>query len=1227
MHLQIRIVCSLVILSSLLGASVVSAFDLPVDSLGPITAQIVSPSEVNEINKPFSISVKIENKEDNPVEGTVKIGVIDDWVAEPSDLPFILNSKGDSTLEFTITPGTHTYNALYPIHAYINYKLDNKECQLHPILILQANIPDPPKPNLSVPWKPYEIHPDSAISLNGLQIYRVVLRVFGEGPQIVAVGNTGSDMRTKACWYNGGKYARGDIRRAIEMHPPWFNNLTGTIYTEFPIKLPEKEPITLKFANAIRDNVSPEPPSDGVTFRVRILPFSAPDGDEGEIVYEKHTTAKVWEEGEVDLSRFAGQTIRIQLESHPGPQNNTTCDHSYWGEPILTVGTPAQRGSFPPSMDTPSYSLGVIKVGNNDYEIKIWEGKRGILDSIIGFISSDKHLFIDGFKVKVLNDDLNDLYSVSQVKDIQKSEQDKHLIYKHSFSNWLGDFDLLSDIWIENNSLRVKFWLENIPEPQPWFAIYLEDVSLGKWSEHASKIYAGAGNILVEPDAFNLWFDGHQLSTSFVGFDFANDLSIVEGVDAVPQNLEVTPENQIYTLHTPHTQTISIIPSENSWEGAKIWRNINHLSPAGGVQNLAGRFVFDLWGGKYKESAENLERSFLYGLTDSIVVFHNWQRWGYDYRLPDICPPNPKFGTIEDFLYLVETCKKHGVLFAPHDNYIDFYPDAEGYSYNKIVFTQERTPIKAWYNASRQAQAYRWRPDQIFPSIERNLKLIKDGFSPTAYFIDVWSSTCPHDYWTDDGNFYTRLYTIDVWRKSFEWIRNFLGNNASQISESGHDQLIGWLDGAQANHLRVDIPPSGYYGWAVWAIHCKDSERIPWFDTAHHSKFVLHGAGYESRYSAGLDTRLHGIYSDDYICTEVLTGHPAMVPAPFGRDVIRKYWLLHDIMQTLALKEIDNVQFIDSDIHKQFIKWDNGAEIWVNRGNDDWQMEGRTLPQYGLYTRIPTNEGTIETAIERKDGVIVDWSRSPSTIFVNARPLLIERVPIRVKVSSLKYKGNRQADIELQWEAEKPLSEEMSIFVHFVDGTGNITFQSGNNVPIPTTQWQGTITSSGSFFIPENIKVGEEFEIRAGLFNPTTGARAQLSGFDDGTVRIRLGKIRLEGDGDNIQNITFTPIEGEDPILAKLNLHKKMIDFGDIITNGAARLTHDENGILITPLPDSPQFEMRLLWDKLPWQLKKVEMVEELDDKGNILSNYNLQWENNTAVFTIKPGVFAYRLK
>lgn len=79
------------------------------------------------------------------------------------------------------------------------------------------------------------------------------------------------------------------------------------------------------------------------------------------------------------------------------------------------------------------------------------------------------------------------------------------------------------------------------------------------------------------------------------------------------------------------------------------------------------------------------------------------------------------------------------------------------------------------------------------------------------------------------------------------------GGDAPQISESGHDQLIGWLDGAQTNHLRVGQPIRGDHGWSVWNIKCDDAERVPWFDFAHHDRFVLHGAGYSNRYRAGLD--------------------------------------------------------------------------------------------------------------------------------------------------------------------------------------------------------------------------------------------------------------------------------------------------------------------------------------------------------------------------------------
>ncbi len=159
----------------------------------------------------------------------------------------------------------------------------------------------------------------------------------------------------------------------------------------------------------------------------------------------------------------------------------------------------------------------------------------------------------------------------------------------------------------------------------------------------------------------------------------------------------------------------------------------------------------------------------------------------------------------------------------------------------------------------------------------------------------------------------------------------------------------------------------------------------PLIDAAYHDRFVLHGAGYEDRYAAGLDLTTHGIYSDDYMATEMLTGHPAMVAAPFSRDVVRKYWLLHDMMRALALRRIDAAEFAGGDIHRQHVTWDNGAEVWVNRGASEWKVGERTLPQYGFYARAPMPGGKIEAAIERKSAGRVEWSRSPDSYIFNDR--------------------------------------------------------------------------------------------------------------------------------------------------------------------------------------------------------------------------------------------------
>jgi len=947
------------------------AFEPPVDTAGPLTVRIEQPTlgsygaggsvQFDQPDAPFTLNVQLSSTADRPLQGTLRVRVIDRWRVKPDGtVPFTVPPRGHATLAFQVSFGPGTNNAFYPIHALAEFEYEGKRLVAHPILIVsttQANIPRAPLP---VEWKPLTVPANGALGLWREPVRRERSIVSAEAPQSGATGRETFEFHPNIQFS-----ARLGRREAIAMtlgpRPPSLRERVDSCLVEYPLALPKSQPLVLRFGAAASGNA---------LFRVRALRFDAPAAEDGAILFERRVTSSAAEEADVDLGRYAGQDVRLQLESAGN------AGQAWWIEPTLVAGEAPKPAAFPPPVSAPSRLLGDVQ----GFEVRVYPGSRGTLDSAVALAKADRRLLFQGFRIQVLGDDLGDWRSASELLEAREEPAAGRYRVRHRFRSWAGTFDVLNEMWVDSRGLQARFWLENEPPARPWLRVYLQDVAAGPWTERAVRIYAGPGNVIQDSQAFRLGFDGHNLATSFVGFDFANGVSLLQGVDAVPDRLEVDPQDHTYTLVTPHAQTITFLPAANVWEAVKLWR-ANDLRAAAGVSKLAGRFVFDLWGGRYTSSAQALERAFRYGLADAVVVWHNWQRWGYDFRLPDIYPPNPQLGTLEEFQKLVQTCREHGVLFAPHDNYIDFYPDAEGFSYEKVAFQGNGQPQRAWYHAERDAQSYRARPDRLRPLVERNLDLIRSGFSPTAYFIDVWSSAPPYDFWTQDGRFVERGVARQVWGETFAWIRDYLGDNAPQISEAGHDRLIGWLDGAQANILRVDAQGSGF----VWKIRCADAERIPWIDAAYHDRFVLHGAGYEDRYAAGLDLAAHGMYSDDYLATEVLTGHPAMVGAPFSRDVVRKYWLLHDVMRALALRRIETVEFAAGDIHRQHVTWDNGAEVWVNRGASDWLVGGHTLPPFGFLARAPLAEGIVETAIERQMTGTVEWSRSPGSYYYNAR--------------------------------------------------------------------------------------------------------------------------------------------------------------------------------------------------------------------------------------------------
>jgi len=869
-------------------------------------------------------------------------------------VPFYIGPHGRLRLAFTVSFGAGTYSAHYPIHAYAEFEHQGRKLVAHPVLIVETRIPDQRRPALPAAWQPVPVPKGGTLGLWRLPVRRESAQISHAGAD---AGQTGREVFDAGSIILYGPQARqGQAREGIGMtlgpRPPSRRETVEAAAVEYPLALPAAGPLRLDFAVA-----------GNASFTVQALPFA---GGPPAVIFQRRPQASAWEPASVDLGRYAGSSIRLRFEARG------EAGEAQWAEPTILAGKAPQPPSFPPA-EGASRLIG--KAGG--CEVRLWPGSRGVLDAPVGFLCGGRRLFFRGFRVRVAGDALEEWRASTELLAAAEEPASGRYRVRHRFRNWAGSFDLVSELWVEREALRARFDLENAPPPQPWFQLYLEGVSAGPWSEPAARIYAGPGNVIQEPQAFRLAFNGHNLATSFVGFDFANGQALVQNSDAIPDFLEVDPQARIYSLVTPHSQTLEFFPAPDVFAAVRRIREQDTRRPSKGVAKAAGRFTFDLWSGRYGESARDLERAASYGLKDALVVWHQWQRWGYDYRLPDLYPPNPQFGTLDEFRGLVAACTRNGTRFAPHDNYIDFYPDFEGFTYSSIVFRQNGSPYLAWFNYGREAQAYRARPDRLQAYVERNVRLIKEGVSPTAYFIDVWSSAAPYDYWTDDGKFVARGATQRVWGGVFAWIRDYLGGDAPQLSEAGHDKLIGWLDGADAQQLRIDPEGKDF----TWKIRCADSERIPWIDAAWHDKFILHGAGYEGRYQGGLDEKEHGAYSDDYIATEVLSGRPAMVPQAFNRNVVRIYWLLDDAMRALALDRIAAVEFAGGDIHRQHVRWERGGEVWVNRGQPEWTVAGHTLPRYGFYLRA----GGVEAAIELRGGARVEWSRSPAHRYENGR--------------------------------------------------------------------------------------------------------------------------------------------------------------------------------------------------------------------------------------------------
>jgi tetratricopeptide (TPR) repeat protein len=156
-----------------------------------------------------------------------------------------------------------------------------------------------------------------------------------------------SDKGAASCYFGPGTYTQpyaafpNDAAAELPvlfLHPP--------ASLEQTLLIPPAQP-ALSFVIGL-DPVARKWRSDGATFRVWLIPPGGSQQLVAEITLDRATALRGWVPGWADLTQWAGQTVTLALESHPGSADDLNDDWYGWGDIALTSATAARYATLLP---------------------------------------------------------------------------------------------------------------------------------------------------------------------------------------------------------------------------------------------------------------------------------------------------------------------------------------------------------------------------------------------------------------------------------------------------------------------------------------------------------------------------------------------------------------------------------------------------------------------------------------------------------------------------------------------------------------------------------------------------------------------------------------------------------------------------------------------------------------------------------------------------------------
>jgi hypothetical protein len=386
----------------------------------------------------------------------------------------------------------------------------------------------------------------------------------------------------------------------------------------------------------------------------------------------------------------------------------------------------------------------------------------------------------------------------------------------------------------------------------------------------------------------------------------------------------------------------------------------NPVSPMKAIS--ADHLVFDLWSSPFASSVNYVERLINAGLEKIWVINHVWQNGGYDNKLPDVLPANSDYGGDSGLQLLSDTAADAGYLFALHENYIDFYPNAPSWNEWDISLNSDGSLKTAWLNTGTGVQSFQMKPSMAASYLEMFSPDIHEQYATTASFLDVHSAISPSGVIDYDeavpswGSFREALHLYQALPGK---LRQF---HEGPVSGEGNNHFlcIGYFDDIEA---QINTGGYGNRSQGQWLPLLVDFDLYKMHDLC-----AVHGVGYYERFFCAesgepaykpfsLD------FTKEYIATELAYGHGGFIPSPDrSPDFVA--------VAELEAQHVQSAQRLYAD-----------AKVVSIRYND----QGQEVDASEYIRRHPTTFNNIDDAdfmgqvrVEYDNGVVVSVNRHPT---------------------------------------------------------------------------------------------------------------------------------------------------------------------------------------------------------------------------------------------------------